>query len=146
MYGEVKIAADVTLTTPTAFATPAGGQMRFHVEEEEMFVVLEFQGAYAQTTAPGTVFSTFFVDGADVGDLVDGIFEDTVDVTAQGVYFKKTMRLAQGEHLLEVRFKAGSNNVVVHGAGVPCTLSATRLSHNATVAANQNSKQTGGVY
>lgn len=145
MYGEAKIVADVTLTAPTAFTTPAGGQMRFYVEEEEMFTVLEFQGTYKHS-AGGVTFGTFYVDSVDVGDLVDGIHEHTLGTTSEAVFFKKTMRLPQGQHLLEVRFKTGAGNVVVEGLGVPCVLSATRLSHNATVAANQNSKQAGGVY
>lgn len=145
MYGEAKVTADITLTAPTAFATPTGGQMRFHVEEEEMFVLLEFLGTYAHS-AGGVTFGTFYIDSVDLGDLTDGLHEHTLGTDPVQVYFKKILRLAQGEHLLEVRFKTAAGNVVVHGAGVPCVLSATRLSHNATVAANQNSKQAGGIY
>lgn len=145
MYGEAKVTTDALLTAPTAFAAPAGGRLRFHVEEEEMFVQLEFLGTYLHS-AGGATFGTFFVDGSDVGDLTDGLHEHTLGTTAEACYFKKIMRLAQGEHLLEVRFKTAAGNVTVLGAGVPCVLSALRLSHNATVAANQNSKQAGGIY
>jgi hypothetical protein len=145
MYGEVTIAADVTLTAPTAFAAPTGGTLRFHVEESEMWVVLEFLGTYAHS-AGAVTFGTFYVDGADIGALTDGLHENTLGTDPVPVYFNKRLRLAQGEHRLEVRFKSASGNVVVHGAGVPCVLSALRLSHNATVAANQNSKQSGGIY
>lgn len=154
MYGESRITTDVTDTAPTTFAAnqshvAAGGSLRFTVEEEEMFVTLEFDGVLNHSVAEAQFDATFFVDGADVAPLVDGLLRETAPVTAADPFhfnMKKTLRLTQGEHRVEPRFKTAAGNVVVMGLLHPATLSALRLSHNATVAANMTSKQVTGVY
>jgi hypothetical protein len=154
MYGESKITTNVTLTAPTTFATAqaqvaVGGSLRFSVEEEEMFTTLEFQGVCAHSVADTPFDATFFVDGVDAGELVDGIQRFVSNATPAlpvPVYFKLTKRLTPGEHRVEVRFKSAAGNVLVQGLLHPAKLSATRLSSNATVAANMTSKQVTGVY
>jgi len=154
MYGESRIAADTTLTAPTTFATAqaqvaAGGSLRFSVEEEEMFVTLEFDGVMTHSVAEEPFDATFFVDGADIAALVNGLWRHTSPVTATDpmhVNVRKTLRLAQGEHRVEVRFKTAAGNLVVAGTLHPAVLSALRMSQNAVVAANMNSKQVTGAY
>ena len=114
-----------------------------------MFTALEFQGTLAHSVADTPFDMTFFVDGVDVGYLVDGIQREVSNLTPAlpvAVYMKKTMRLAPGEHKLEVRFKSAAGNVIVNGLLHPAVLSATRTSVPATNAANMTSKQVTGVY
>ena len=154
MYGEYKITTDVTLTAPVNFATAqvsggAGNGLRFSVEEEEMFTKLEFQGWFAHSVADTPFDLTFFVDGVDVGYLVDGITREVSNLTPAlpvAVYFKKILRLAPGEHKMELRAKCTAGNLILKGLLHPAVLSATRMSSNATVAANMTSKQVTGAY
>jgi len=157
MYGESRITTNVTLTAPTTFAAAqsqvaAGGSLRFSVEEEEMFCALEFQGVIGHSVADQPFDATFFVDGVDVADLVDGITRGHCGAVAPGAgvqvpfFMRKVMRLAQGEHRIEVRFKTAAGNVLVLGLLHPARLSTLRMSHNATLAANMTSKQVTGVY
>ena len=154
MYGQSRITTNATVTAPTTFAIgqitgALGNGLRFSVEEEEMFTKLEFQASMAHSVAAEPFDATFFVDGVDVGDLVDGITRATsLDVPADPIafYMKKTVRLAQGEHKLEVLFKTAAGNVIVNGLLHPAALSATRMSSNAAVAANMTSKQVTGGY
>lgn len=154
MYGESRIAADVTLTAPTTFATnqatgAQGNGLKFSVEEDEMIVDLEFQGALEHSVTETEFDATFFVDGVDVADLVDGITRGTSNVTpANSVpfYMKKRMRLAAGEHKLEVRFKTAAGNLIIKGLLHPAKLSVTRWSHNATLPAHVASKSVGGIF
>jgi len=154
MYGESKITTDVTLTAPTTFATAQisgalGNALRFSVEEEEMFTKLEFQGWFAHSVADTPFDMTFFVDGVDKGFLVDGIQREVSNLTPAlpvAVYFQKTLRLDPGEHKLEVRFKTAAGNLIAKGLLHPAVLSATRMTSNATVAANMTSKQVTGAY
>lgn len=155
MYGQSRIVTDQTLTAPTTFATDqdqvaTGGSLRFSVEEEEMFVTLEFDGVMSHSVAEEPFDATFFVDGADIAaPLVDGLWRHTSPVTATDpmhVNVRKTLRLAQGEHRVEIRFKTAAGNLVVAGLLHPATLSALRLSQNAVVAANMTSKQVTGAF
>jgi hypothetical protein len=154
MYGESKITTNAPATAPVNFATgqitgALGNGLRFSVEEEEMFTKLEFQASIAHSVAAEPFDATFFVDGVDAGYLVDGVTRATsLDVPADPIafYMKKTVRLAPGEHKLEVRFKTAAGNVIVNGLLHPAVLSATRTSVPATNAANMTSKQVTGVY
>jgi hypothetical protein len=147
MYGEAKISADVTLTTPTTFAlgTLANG-LRFTVEEDEMLVDLEFQGTLNHTVADTEIDATFILDGSDVADLTDGLLglaSGAAAADSVGLYMKKRMRIAKGEHRLQLALRSGAGNVLVMGALRPATLSATRFSHIGTLAHGVDAKAQG---
>jgi hypothetical protein len=154
MYGESKITTNAPATAPVNFATgqitgALGNGLRFSVEEEEMFTTIAFKGSVGHSVAEAVFDATLFVDGVDVGYLVDGLLRltgSTVAASPLALHMERTLRLAPGEHKMEVRFKTAAGNVVVNGLLHPAVLSATRTSVPATNAANMTSKQVTGVY
>jgi hypothetical protein len=151
MFTEATIGTNVTVTTPTTFASGAvtGGRVGFTVEESEMITEVEFLGSVASTVADQPVDFTFFLDGTDMADLVDGICEVSMSHVGSQmtlVHFTKKLRIAQGAHVVTLQVRASSGNVLVQGLLRPAKLRVTRWSHNATVAPAQNSKQVSGVY
>lgn len=151
--GEAIISADVTLTGITAFDYSGGGSLvaslRFSVEEEEMLVDLKTLLTLSHSVADGMVDATFFLDGVDLAPLADGLARKTApSVATQGdtLALERTLRIAQGEHQLQLHMKSPAGNITVEGATWNGWLTARRHSHPATNAANANSKQSTGIY
>ena len=159
MYGEGLVKTNVTKVAPTTFALGlvAESSHRFHVEEAEMLVSLEFEGTLNATVGEQPVDFTLMLDTTtDVATLgpdgavqnallVDGIAQDTFPVTAglnRLVRLNKTVRLAKGEHKIALAVRAAAGNVLVMGLLRP----ARRIPANAVNAANQNSRQAAGTY
>jgi hypothetical protein len=151
MFSEATIGANVTVTTPTTFAlgSVTGARVGFSVEEAEMITEVEFFGSVASSVADQPVDFTFFLDGVDMADLVDGLCEVSMSHIATqptAVCINKKLRIPQGAHVVTLQVRAASGNVIVDGLLRPAKLRVLRWSHNATVAPAQNSKQTSGVY
>lgn len=151
MLTEASVKTDVTVVTPTTFAlgvVPAS-KCSFGVEESEMITEIEFVGTVASTVVDNPVDFTFFLDGVDMGDLVDGIATKSMShIAAQGdlLHLTKKVRIAKGQHVAELRFKAAAGNVTILGLLRPAKLRATRWSVNAVNAPQANSKQVAGAF
>jgi len=134
-----------TLLNPAAFTaiTAAGGALEvgFSVEEAEMLVDLKLALTYSNTVREATDF-TLFVDGADLSAGTNGFYRHTAAVIADqnSIYFDVTLRLAQGFHTVAAQLKAPTGDVTVQGASIPCTLTARRHSHPATLGHGVDSK------
>lgn len=152
MYTEASIKTDVVVATPTTFALGAivGSRVGFAVEETEMLTELHFEGTISPTVADTPIDVTFFLDGVDQGDLVDGIKRVTPGLTtglgAIGLSLTLRKRFSKGEHKAELRVRAAAGNVNVLGLLRPGKMSATRWSFNSVNAPAQNSKQVSGSY
>lgn len=146
MLGRKEQAADVTLTTPTDFATAqlANGELAlsFSVEEDEMLVDLELSLTYSHTTNADPSDFTIFVDGTDIAPGANGLVRHTPAAAddENTLYVSRTVRLARGLHIAELRAKTGSNNIVIEGATIPAALVARRSSHPATLGHGVDSK------
>lgn len=151
MLGEAVIDADQTLTgagPAGAFTAIAQGTLRFFVEEEEMLVDLKALITASYDQADSFSDFTLLVDGADIAAGTDGLFRKSFPSTADQadqVALERTVRLDKGEHRLELaaRIAGAGHTLTVEGATWNGFLTARRHSHDATVAANQNSKSQG---
>ena len=114
--------------------------MSFFVEEAEMFVVLEARITY-HTPTPVPAEFTLFVDGADIALAAAGLFRHQVYGAAgpESVFFAHTLRLAQGEHTVELRMLSAEIPTIV-GATIPAEVTARRSSHPATLGHGVDSK------
>jgi hypothetical protein len=151
MLGRKTLSTDVTLTAPTDFVTAqlAAGELLlgFQVEEAEMLIDLVASLSY-EGSAAGLVTFTIFVDGAAaaVADVpAAGLWRTEIVATTVGMQQMAvpaiTLRLAKGFHTCEVRASASAGNVVFLGStGVPCTITARRHSHPATLGHGVDSK------
>lgn len=152
MFTEAAVKADVTVVTPTTFAlgAVAGAKVGFAVEEGEMLTELHFEGTMAPSVADTPIDVTFFLDGVDQADLVDGIKSYTAGKTTGlgdiGVSLTLKKRIAKGAHVAEFRVRAAAGNVVVKGLLRPCKMDATRWSFNSVNAPQANSKQVAGSF
>jgi len=150
MLGLKRLEADFTYgAAPAAFTAPIDGgtgegllELGFQVEEEEMFVHLSARLTYSTPTPSATNF-TFFVDGADVETVgTAGLAIHTADAAAAlaTVSLSKTIRLAKGFHVVDVRLLNAGEAPTLGGATIPCELEARRSSHPATLGHGVDSK------
>ncbi|HUW16291.1 MAG TPA: hypothetical protein VMW94_04375 [Actinomycetes bacterium] len=154
MLGEAVIDADVTLTGIAAFNFATGASLvkslKFTVEEEEMLVDLKALCSLHHSVVEGDVDYTLFLDGVDVAPLAVGLGRKHMPTVLNAVdtlSFERTMRVAKGEHQLQLHMKTGlvAGNIIVDGATWNGWLTARRHDHPATAAAQTNSKVQ-GVY
>ena len=148
MLGRVEVVTDVALNggaAPTTFALGlvTGAQLKFWIEEAEMFVDLVGKVTYSDTVVERADF-TIFVDGVDIANaaVLNGLAAHTAAVAGDRntVSFVRTVRLAQGAHMAQLRMKAPAGVVTVRGTAVPCELVAFRNSHMATLGHGVDSK------
>lgn len=149
MLGRKTLAADLTLTAPTTFATnqdtTGALQIGFQVEEAEMFVDLEARLTYSASLA-GQVSFTVFIDGAANADLpAGGLWQKEIILATQtlvdSAYVRATVRLPQGYHTAEIRGLATAGNITFEGAtAIPSELVVRRHSHPATLGHGVDSK------
>lgn len=140
MLGRVELTTDVALAAPAAFTKVTGAEMLFHVEEEEMLVDLYAKVTFS-TSAVARADFTLFVDGANVGGA-NGLACLTPAAAADvnTVVAARTVRLAKGSHILDLRVKVAAGDLTVAGATIPCELVAERRSHPATLGHGVDSK------
>lgn len=148
MLGEATIAADIVVSGAGAFAAGAvaGASLRFSVEEEEMLIDLKLMATLSHATVGGMVDATFFIDGADIADAADGLVRESAPTIADNPFafsLERTVRLARGEHRMELRLKTPAGDVTVEGAGWPAKMTARRHSHPASLAHGVDSKVQG---
>ena len=150
MLGEAVIDADVTLTGITAFNHATGASLikslRFTVEEEEMLVDLKVLATLHHSVADEVLDYTLFLDGADVAPLAAGLGRKAMPSTANDpdtLTFERTMRVAKGEHQLQLHLRTAAGNIIVDGATWNGWLTARRHDHPATAPAQTNSKVQG---
>lgn len=146
MLGRKTLAADhVYGAAPVAFtaATSVGGvglmEISCSVEETEMLVDLELRACVSQDVSSALDF-TYFVDGADVETVgTNGLYRAVIGTTAVSVYFNHTLRLAKGQHLIQLRLKSAQTPTIA-GATIPAELTVRRHSHPATLGHGVDSK------
>jgi len=150
MLGEAPIVADVVLTGITAFNYTTGASLiaslKFTVEEDEMLIDLKAFLTLSHSAVDGMVDATFFMDGTDMAPLADGLVRKSMPSVAgqeDALVLERTVRLAKGEHQLQLHMKTGAGNITVEGATWNGWLTARRHSHDATSAANANAKVQG---
>lgn len=145
MYGQIKVAADVTNTT----ATHANlGLMKFTVEEEEMWVELGLQATASNNTAGEGVEFDFLVDGALVGGALLPLAACANSTLANSigakfaVNVKAYVRLTKGMHTLAGQFRrtANASTATIHATAYPAILSVIRHSNNAVLAHGVDAK------
>ncbi len=149
MLGRALVTADEVLAGATTFAlgTIAGASLAFWVEEDEMLVDLEAQVAITNAAAEA-VELTLFVDGADVCALPElggpTLFGLTTTLYAaadtHSLSCGTTIRLAPGQHQLELRARSVIGGMTVESASWPLKLVARRHSHPATLGHGVDSK------
>lgn len=133
---------DVALPTGGA-ANVAGSQMSVRVEEEEMLLLLRFQGRITGVTAEEATLN-FAVDSgagfaaASVLPLAAHTF--LTGRLDQQFHVELCVKLAKGEHKVALLANADSGGHQIDGATVNCRFSATRVSNDATLAHGVGSK------
>jgi hypothetical protein len=150
MHGEAIIDADVTLTGITAFNYGTGASLikslKFMVEEEEMLVDLKAFCTLHHSVGDEVLDYTLFLDGTDIAPLSAGLGRLAMPSTADDpttLAFERTMRVAKGEHQLQLHMQTAAGNIIVDGATWNGWLVAERRSHPATLAHGVDSKQQG---
>jgi hypothetical protein len=152
MHGEAIISADVTLTGIAAFNYATGASLikslKFGVEEDEMLVDLKTLCTLHHSVAEGAIDYTLFLDGVDLAPLTSGLGRLSMPTTPNDpttLAFERTIRVAKGEHQLQLHMRTAAGNIIVDGATWNGYLVANRWSHPATIAHGVDSK-TQGIY
>jgi hypothetical protein len=147
MLGEAVIAADVVLTGIAAFDYATSGSLiaslKFWVEEEEMLIDLKTLLTMSHSVVDGIADVTMFMDGTDMAAGANGLVRHSCPTVADQEHvltLERTVRLAKGEHQLQLHMKAPAGNITVEGAGWNGWLTARRHSHPATLAQGVNAK------
>jgi len=133
---------DVTLPTGGA-ANVTGSQMSVRVEEEQMLLLLRFQGRLTGVTAE-LVTLNFAVDSgagfvaASVLPLASHTY--LTGQLAHEFHVELPVVLTKGEHKVALLANAASGNHQIDGLTVNSRFSATRVSSDATLGQGVNSK------
>lgn len=143
IYGAVSSAADF-VSASAAFVDVAGLALNFRVEEDEMQVLLNFQGVVSHSAVDGAVHLQFDVDGNPVdAAMADGQYAATSS-TADALNhanFSRIVSLSKGHHVLKLQAKTPDGaSLTLENATWPGRLSASRLSHDAVLAHGVDSK------
>jgi hypothetical protein len=124
MLGEAVIAADVVLTGIAAFDYATSGSLiaslKFWVEEEEMLIDLKTLLTMSHSVVDGIADVTMFMDGTDMAAGANGLVRHSCPTVADQEHvltLERTVRLAKGEHQLQLHMKAPAGNITVEGAG-----------------------------
>lgn len=155
MLGTALITTDVVLAAIAAYDYAGGASLiaslKFTVEEEEMLTDLKCLLTAYHATTDAAVDVTFFLDGADLADLADGLVRKNMSTVvglpgADMIAFEHTLRIPKGEHQLQLHMKSPTAGALtVSGTTHHGYLQARRHSHPATSAANANAK-VHGIY
>jgi hypothetical protein len=145
LYSEIQFGAAAALPAGGT-ANVVGGVMSVRVEEDEMDLVLKFQGSVLGGAA-GALTMGFAVDsGAGfAANPTLPLFSFTFLATeVYNAEFEVRLSLAKGEHKVALTANdAGSVGHTIDGAVVHSTFSATRVSSAATLAHGVDSKVQG---
>jgi len=138
LYSEIVI--ETALALPTGgVAVVTGTQMSVRVEEDEMLLILDFQGQVSGVTAELLVMN-FEVDGAAASVLPLLSHTFLTGQLADEAKFSLCVKLTKGEHKVALTANAASGGHAIEGTTVRCAFSATRVSSDATLGQGVNSK------
>jgi len=137
LYSEIVLGA---VTLPTGgVAVVTGAQMNVRVEEEEMLLILDFQGQVTGVTAELLVMN-FEVDGVAASALPLLSHTFLTGQLADEAKFSLCVKLTKGHHVVALTANAASGGHTIAGAVVRSAFSATRVSNAATLGQGVNSK------
>lgn len=144
LYSFVQLPAT---TLPTGgIALVPGAQMSVRVEEEQMLLVLNFQGQISGVTAE-TATLAFYVDSgagwAPATTLPQAAHTFLTGQLTDEVNVSLPLALAKGEHKVALWANADSGGHAIDGGIVDCRFSATRVSNAAALAHGVDSKVQG---
>ncbi|MGE3483154.1 MAG: hypothetical protein AB7L09_00095 [Nitrospira sp.] len=137
LYSFVSL-GNVTLPTGGIALVP-GAQMIVRVEEEQMLLVLNFQGQVSGVTAEAATLH-FYVDGAAATVLPQVVHTFLTGQLTTEVNMSLPLSLSKGEHTVSLWANADSGGHAIEGTVTDCRFSATRASNAATLGQGVNSK------
>lgn len=118
----------------------AGSQMSVRVEEDEMLLVLNFQGNLLGVTAAAVTLG-FEVDGAAATALPLLAHTFLTGQLQLPVNISLPVTLTKGEHVIALTADdPGTAGITIDGGVADCRFSATRVSNAATLGQGVNSK------
>lgn len=143
MFYELANLTDDALSAVSFLAPLTGNHaLKFNVLEDEMLVEIECEGV-------------MLMDGvavlAELGFLVDALASTKLWAKGQAVAlaeqapisFKRTYRLARGEHKVTLLGQADAGAPALNGTVYPTRMSVKNVTNNNVVAANDNAKRQG---
>jgi hypothetical protein len=119
-----------------------GSQFIVRVEEDQMDLVLNFQGVFTGATGC-TLNARFLVDTVATPALPVYSTTFLTGNTTQSANFSLHVSLAKGEHTVAMEYTAAVAAAAIDGAASDCRFSATRVSSAATLAHGVDSKVQG---
>lgn len=141
LYSEIVLDTEVSLAAGAQ--TVAGTQMNVRVEEEEMLLLLEFQGRLTGVTAELIEMGFTVNSGAGFASPTTLPLLAHTFLTGQleeAVKFSLCVKLTKGHHVVGLTANPASVNHDIDGDVVHCVFSATRVSSDATLGQGVNSK------